>query len=205
MESLSVLHAAHADRRTRVFADPATLRIICVFDFLSAGNDATGWGQFNAQMEFKRSRKLNEWSNLNEWSGQTEFANFLEDHLEDVNTPSGSELLAIATDLEASAAGSFRGRVNLNNGSVALRYQNEVETTVEVPAKLTLAIPLFEHGDLYRLPARLRFNVGASGVKFRILLTNLDDAIQTEFERIVQDLEAKIGNPIVRGSVSLPW
>jgi hypothetical protein len=136
---------------------------------------------------------------------QFDFANFLEDHLEDVLEPSGQHLLEIATDLEASSTGGFKGKVNLDNGSVRLSYQDEVETTVEVPRTLTLGIPLFEHGDRYKLGARLRFVIQGGSVKFKLLFTNLQDAKEQEFERIVQEIEEKTSQPIYRGRLALPW
>jgi hypothetical protein len=164
-----------------------------------------GWGQLRAVIGFAESRKLKEWKSTLEWMTQADFANFIEDHLEDVLTPSGQELLSIATDLEASSTGGFKGKVNLDNGSVRLSYQDEVETTVEIPRNLTLGIPLFEHGDRYKLGARLRFVIQGGSVKFRLLFTNLQDAKEQEFERIVQDIEEKTSQPIYRGRLALPW
>ena len=211
-ESLIVLWFAHSDSRSRIFADPDKSVIRLVFDHLSNGKcdsaddlPAMGWSQHTASLTLRESRKLALWKRLNEWHGQVEFANFLEDNLEDVMTPAGSELLAIATDLEANATGSFRGRTNLSNGSVQLSYQSDTITTVEVPAKLTLAIPLFEHGDRYKLAARLHFRVTSSGVSFRVLLTNLAESIDSEFERIAQEIEEKTGKPIIRGAITTPW
>ena len=192
---------------TKVFADSENGLIECVFDFLSnvsMGRDA-GWGQLRAQIKFSESRKLKEWKRTLEWMSQTDFANFLEDHLEDVLTPSGQDLLSIATDLEASSQGSFKGKVNLQNGSTKLCYQDDVETTVEVPRLLTLGIPLFEHGDKYKLGARLRFVIAGGSVKFKLLFTNLQDAKDQEFERIVQEIEEKSTQSIYRGRLSLPW
>lgn len=201
----------HCDDRTKVFADNEKSEIIGVFDFLQAGGDiegitrSRGWGQFRAEIKFSESRKLKEWKRTLEWMSQAEFANFIEDHLEDVLTPSGQELLSIATDLEASSTGGFKGKVNLDNGSVRLSYQDEVETTVEIPRNLTLGIPLFEHGDRYRLGARLRFVIQGGSVKFRLLFTNLQDAKDQEFERIVQQIEEKTSQTIYRGRLALPW
>lgn len=204
----------HRDDRTKVFADNEKSEITAVFDFLEDGGVkekklraewSTGWGQLRAEIKFSESRKLKEWRKTLEWMSQAEFANFIEDHLEDVLTPSGQELLSIATDLEASSTGGFKGKVNLDNGSVRLSYQDEVETTVEIPRNLTLGIPLFEHGDRYKLGARLRFVIQGGSVKFRLLFTNLQDAKDQEFERIVQEIEEKTSQPIYRGRLALPW
>ena len=203
----------HRDSRTKVFADNEKSEIIAVFDFLETGgrtkpeidNRDKGWGQLRAVIGFNESRKLKEWRKTLEWMSQFDFANFLEDHLEDVITPSGQDLMSIVTDLEASSAGGFKGKVNLDNGSVRLSYQDEVETTVEVPRLLTLGIPLFEHGDRYKLGARLRFVIQGGSVKFRLLFTNLQDAKEQEFERIVQEVEEKTSQPIYRGRLALPW
>jgi uncharacterized protein YfdQ (DUF2303 family) len=200
----------HRDDRTKVFADNEKSEIIAVFDFLEIGgikkdSRQSGWGQLRAAISFAESRKLKEWRKTLDWMNQMDFANFLEDHLEDVLEPSGQHLLEIATDLEASSTGGFKGKVNLDNGSVRLSYQDEVETTVEVPRKLTLGIPLFEHGDRYKLGARLRFVIQGGSVKFRLLFTNLQDAKEQEFERIVQEIEEKTSQPIYRGRLALPW
>jgi hypothetical protein len=213
-ESFSRAITDHRDDRTKVFADNEKSDVVAVFDFLQTGgrdlksdveNRATGWGQLRAVIGFAESRKLKEWKKTLEWMNQTDFANFLEDHLEDVLTPSGQDLLSIATDLEASSQGSFKGKMNLQNGSTKLCYQDDVETTVEVPRLLTLGIPLFEHGDKYKLGARLRFVISGGSVKFKLLFTNLQDAKDQEFERIVQEIEEKTSQPIYRGRLALPW
>jgi hypothetical protein len=199
----------YRDSRTQVFADNEKSEITAVFDATQSGDGfydrKSGWGQLRAVIGFAESRKLKEWRKTLEWMSQMEFANFLEDHLEDVLTPTGQELLSIATDLEASSSGGFKGKVNLDNGSVRLSYQDEVETTVEVPRSLTLGIPLFEHGDRYKLGARLRFVIQGGSVKFKLLFTNLQDAKEQEFERIVQEIEEKTSQPIYRGRLALPW
>lgn len=207
-ESFAAAITHHRDDRTKVFADVEQSKITAVFDFLQSGGKKdreTGWGQLRAEIGFAESRKLKEWRKTLEWMSQMDFANFLEDHLEDVIDPTGQHLLEIATDLEASSSGSFKGRVNLDNGSVRLAYQDDVETTVEVPRNLTLGIPLFEHGERYKLGARLRFVISGGAVKFRLLFTNLQDAKEQEFEAIAQSVEEKTAQSIYRGRLALPW
>lgn len=213
-ESFSRAITDHRDSRSKVFADNEKSQIVAIFDFLENGgreskskdeNRFSGWGQFRAAIAFNESRKLCEWKKTLEWMSQADFANFLEDHLEDVVEPSGQHLLEIATDLEASSINAFKGRVSLQNGSVKLCYQDDVETSVEIPRTLTLGIPLFEHGDRYKLGARLRFIIQGGSVKFRLLFTNLQDAKDQEFERIVQEIEEKTSQPIYRGRLALPW
>ena len=195
------------DANTQVFADNEKSEITAVFDYIKDGGSLTlsydaksrGWGQHRATIGFRDSRKLMEWHKTTQWMTQMDFANFLEDHLEDVLTPSGQELLSITTDLEASSAGSFKGKLNLENGSVRLSYQDDVETSVEIPRNLVLGIPLFEHGDRYKLGARLRYVIRGGSVQFRLLFTNLQDSKEAEFERIVQEIEASTSTVIYRG------
>lgn len=216
LESYAKAVMDHADDRTQIFGDTEAGKIVCVFDFLENGGcpfddkaimrpRRSGWGQHSAEIVFRESRKLKEWRKTLESMNQADFANFLEDHLEDIAEPSGQDLLAIATDLEASSSGSFKGRLNLDNGSVALSYQDELETSVEIPRHLTLGIPLFEHGDRYKLRCRLRFQIRSGSVTFRLLFTNVEDAKEQEFERIVQEIEEKTGKEIYRGKLTLPW
>jgi hypothetical protein len=213
-QSFAMAVAANEDSRTRVFADAEKWKITAVFDYLEDGGRSyqmpadgrkIGWGQHRAEIDFRESRKVKEWRKALEWLGQAEFANFLEDHLEDVTEPAGSDLLGIVTDLEATVGGGFKGRVNLDNGGVSLHFQSEVETAVEIPRVLKLSIPLFEHGDRYLLPARLRFQITGGTVKFRLIFTNLDDAKEQEFTRIVKDIDEQISSALYMGRLELPW
>jgi len=136
-ESMVAAHALYAEPRTRLFADVENRKITAIFDFLDpnpADAPVTGWGQFKGEISFRDSRKLKEWSKLTDWTGQSDFANFLEDHLEDVETPTGADLLAIATDLEANSA---------RNGDVRLDYQSDTQTSVEVPKVVKIAVERF--------------------------------------------------------------
>lgn len=209
MESFTKAVLDRATPRTKTFADSEAWVITSVFDFLTdeSPNAAvgTGWGQLRADLHFKESRKLKEWRKTLDWMNQADFANFLEDHLEDVVTPEGQDLLGLVTDLEASLDGSFKGKMNLSNGAVKLAYQSDVETSVEVPKTLTLGIPLFEHGERYKLTVRLRFNITGQGVRFKLLFTNLDDSKEKEFERVAQEIEEKTSATIYRGKLALPW
>lgn len=202
-ESFVAVYGDYAEARTKVYADSEQKRVVALFDYIEPKNESRGWGQFSATIIFQLSRKLREWRGMLEWQSQEAFANFLEDHLEDVVEPTGQDLLALATDLEANKEGHFKGKLNLDNGSVKLSYQDEVQTDVEVPRHLTLGIPLFEHGDLFKLKCRLRFNVTSGGVRFKILFTNLEDSISEHFEEIVQGLEESTKATIIRGNISV--
>lgn len=205
----------HYDERSAVFADAENSKVVAVFDFLERGGLAghvseesreRGWGQHRAEIVFALSRKLKEWKKLTEPVSQLSFAEFLEDHREDVIEPTGADLLGLVTDLEASSSGSFKGRVNLSNGSCALSFTHDTETTVEVPAEIVLGIPLFEHHDAYKLRARLRWRHHQGALTFRLLFPTLQDALEQEFERIVQEMEEQVDHgSFYRGRLALPW
>lgn len=198
------------ESRTIILANAETKTIATIIDFQEESKEErsvaedTGWGQFRGVLALKTSRKLKEWEKATEWMGQSEFANFLEDHLEDVRNPSGADMLSIATDLEANSTGSFKGKVNLQNGDVRLDYQSDTQTSIELPKIIELGIPLFEHGDKYLLKARLRYRVGGGGVAFKLIFTNLIDAVDAEFERLTQAIEEST-MPILRGTTDIYW
>lgn len=215
-ESFALAVNDHKDARTMLYADQETGEVAALFDGiekggvdakgeLSEGMRSAGWGQFSASIVFRESRKLREWREMLEPKGQAAFAEFLEDHREDVVDPEGASLQELVQDLEATSTGSFKGRVNLDSGNVSLAYQDQTEMSVELPKEIVLGVPLFEHGERYRLKARLRYRVHGGAVTFRLLFTNLADAKEQEFERIVLGLEEKISEPIYRGKIALPW
>ena len=210
----------YQDERSTIFADPEKFTFLAIFDHFSPNADKEkgdtpkdegqpsktdrklGWRQFIATLILKKSRKLKAWEGLNAATPQPTFADFIEEHLDDIATPDGQTVLQIATDLETNSSGSFKSKLNLDNGSVQLNFQDEATATVEVPKEITLAIPLFEGGERYKIAARLRFQVREGLLTFRVLLSNLEDAIDQEFERLVQEIEEAVALPIIRGSAA---
>ena len=50
-----------------------------------------------------------------------------------------------------------------------------------------------------------RKGIAGGSVKFKLLFTNLQDAKDQEFERIVQEIEETATVSIYRGRLALPW
>ena len=193
------------EERTRTFADATKRTVKAIFDFAAPeGDPRPGWSQFSARITFDLSRKLREWSTVTDWTSQRAFAEFLEDHLEDVEAPDSSGLLSLCEDFNATLDGHFKSRQNLKDGSVRIDYQSDVVTAVTVPSEILLAIPLFEGGDHFRLKARLRFRVSREdGVVFKIIFSNLEDSLESHFKEMVEEIGAEIEEEITWGSVEV--
>ncbi len=135
-----------------------------VIDYHRPG--APAWGAHVAILRVEPSDQWTTWLARNKQSfAQEEFAQFIEENLSDVSTPTGAELLEVVMTLQAHTDVEFETAVRLDNGNVALRYAENTTARagqkgqLTIPSKFSLGIPVFKHGARYALLARLRYRI----------------------------------------------
>jgi uncharacterized protein YfdQ (DUF2303 family) len=139
---------------------------------------------------------------------QTEFATFLEDHLPDIVDPDGSDLMALALNLEISSSGKFASTQRQRDGSAKLEYRNELQQVgqVELPAQIRLLIPIYRHQPPVTVQAHLRFRLHGAGLSLHYQLIRPERAVEQAFEDLITlvglgcTLEGQ-PSPILRGHV----
>lgn len=163
-----------------------------------------------------------------EQMGQLTFAQFLEENIGDINSvavsegnatskpdmsPTGSQMLEMALNLEATNDVRFKSYNRLTDGSINLVFVNQTDDATAKQMKLferfTLGVAPFFNGDAYRLDARLRYRVdtNAGTVKFWYELIKpekvLQDAAEGEVAKIQEELKdytILFGNPGLKQS-----
>jgi len=177
---------------TAVFCSAAKQRIVAVINHGSTLGERTGhgwgWGDRRIVFPVKKSAQLVAWESMTGLKSQVEFAEFLEDHAMDVATPAAADIREIVLELEATKEGVCKAKTNLQNGSIALEYADEVRTSVELPRQITLAIPLFEGAGVTALPANFRFRIQDQKPKFCLTFPGLADRLRRGFQAMVDEL-----------------
>jgi uncharacterized protein YfdQ (DUF2303 family) len=157
----------------------------------------------------KQTEEWKRWfSNNGKQLTQIEFAEFIEENMRDISsmqvsedaddvTPSGSQMLEMALNLEAVHDVRFKSAVRLTDGGVGLTFVNQADEGTAKQMKLferfSLGIAPFFNGDAYRMDARLRYRVNTQEgtLKFWYELVRpdkvLQDAAQHEVLRIEED------------------
>lgn len=183
-----------------------TLTAILNDDAPSPGKDETlppyayvptaGWKDDIITMKVSESRELGQWRPFFDWRGQLDFAEFLEEHVDEVE--GGAELLELALTLDLTRDSQCKSAVRLQTGGTQLNYQDDTSSSVIIPDRIKLLIPLFAGGPIFKLEAFLRYRLRGGGVSFLIKPKLLDRAIEQGFMEMVEEAAPNLPVPIFR-------
>lgn len=167
----------------------------CVVAVLNGNGPAgAGWGDCRARIEFRPTPQWTKWRAIDgKLLAQSEFAEFIEDNIEDIADPSGATMLEVSTYLQATRSVNFKSGIRLSSGAVQLQNMEDVQAQVgagqiAVPEQLTLGIAPIFGVPPYRVPARFRWRIVEGKLKLGVKLQRVEDMMA----QIIEDVAAKI-------------
>lgn len=126
---------------------------------------------------------------------QEAFALFLDDRIGEIAEPDGATLRELAKNLQVKTNVDFQSGVNIANGQVHVKYQEQLESgagpkgDLAIPERLTLVIHPFEGGEKYQMEARFRFRASSGKAVFMYVLGE-------EIRRVTREAVADIARAI---------
>ncbi|HGM6858975.1 TPA: YfdQ family protein [Serratia rubidaea] len=200
-----------SDERTAIFADKSATRIEAVLDYHSAST-SPAWGEHRAVYDCPYSDEWKEWSARDKRAmNQTDFAEFLENHIQDIapvsdgyKGPSGSELLDMVLEFQETRKAEFKSVRRLQDGTFQLTYSDEKSGNgnTSIPEKISLAIAPFHNGAPYQVEARIRYRLKDGVLALWYELIEPKKIVEHAFTEIVIDLETQLENiPVYEGSI----
>lgn len=142
-----------------------------------------------------------EWETWNKYSGekfiQSDFLEFLEDHMENIKTPSGAEIMELCTHLEGTKTVNFKSGIKQQDGAINLQWEENFEGkgsqagNITIPPDLTLVIRPFEKGIRYEVKAWLRYRIREGRLVFFYKLVNPEKVIEDAFDAFLKTIEEK--------------
>ncbi len=151
---------------TLVLADLAGQKFKAILDHAEDAN-SPGWGEHQATYHCPLGTAWKTWIKKDgNPMDQATFAQFIEDNLIDIASPSHTEILTVSKTLQAKKKVDFKSAVALNNGDVQFTYNETTDASagqISVPQTFTLGIPVFEGGAPYEVTARLRYRINDEG------------------------------------------
>jgi uncharacterized protein YfdQ (DUF2303 family) len=186
-DSLIKYVLAFHDGATMVFADESALTISAIIDY---HHEEPSWADHVARLALTATPQWSEWIAADKKKmGQVAFAEFLEDHIQDIAEPAGAQILEIATTLEAKKSVSFSSSVRLSNGSRSFQFSEDVagsaaRGTLQIPEQFTLGLVPFDGAARYGLTTRLRYSLENSHLLLRIELVRPEDVVKSAFADI---------------------
>lgn len=130
-----------------------------IFDYHKAGEPA--WCSHTATLRLKESDEWNAWVGADHRRmSQVEFAEFIENHQEEIVDPDGSSLMEVITNLQNKRNVAFRSAVRLADGRTQFEFSEEdAPGSMVVPQVFTIGVAPFHRYDRFKIVARLRYRI----------------------------------------------
>lgn len=191
------------------------VRATSIFNDHADGDGLPGWRDHRAIFIPRFSKEWNTWigktGSANAMS-QFDFANFLENNIGDIasptgsNLPSGSDVLTFVSKLEETRKVKFGSAVNLQNGTVQFEFiedgDNATKGKLEMFKRFAIGIrPLFQ-GTAYQIEANLRYRIdrNTGEIKFWYELQRPDRVLEDASNEVIEAIRTKTGFPVIFGT-----
>ncbi len=179
---------------SRIYVDGETVCVVGILDDHQAhsadGGDPTlpSWCDHRVVYKCPYSRQWEAWMGMDRRKvGQVEFAEWLEDRTQDVQEPSGGDLLSLCLDLQVHRKVVYGSATRLASGEHSFQYSEDNETgTVEIPASITLGIPVFQGGTNYAITARFRYRLSEGKLVLWYELVEPQKYVEDAFNEVVE-------------------
>lgn len=202
--------------------DPSSPRLTAIYDYHTIENPS--FQRHRAMLILKPSKEWVLWAKAEAQTpmSQLDFAQLLEDRIEDVRDPSVSPekvraladvygTVATPTDLLTLKDGlTIRADVRVTNiqrlssGQAALSFEeshtDQAGNQLRVPGAFFIAIPVFEGGPAYLLAVRLRYRLNGGKVTWSIAIRDQQKAFDNAFQEVIEKVRAETKLPVFIGS-----
>lgn len=169
------------------------------------GPQGPGWSDFRVAIEFRPTPQWVKWNALNgKLLPQVDFAEFLEENLEDVADPAGALMLEIATQLQVVRSVNFKSRVTLSSGGFVFQHDQDDTAKVsagqiDVPQVFTLGIaPIFGLAA-YRVPARFRYRIEDGKLRLGFKLQRVESMMAIIVDDVCKKIEIGANISVLEG------
>ena len=206
----------HDESLLYALVDPTSttpLKVTAVFNEHqggTAGDNKPGWRDFTATLTPEVSH---EWKIWTARSGtpmnQYEFALFIEDNIKDIssqeNYPTGTNMLKMATQFEATQDKKFRSAVRIQSGGVNLECidTDDAATVEKMQAfdRFMIGVPVFWKGQAYLLEAKLRYRVHSGSLSLWYDLIRPDLVVNDAIDNILAQVAEATNLPVLHGAI----
>lgn len=134
---------------------------------------------------------------------QQAFAEFIEQHTQDIVEPAGAEVLEVAQSIAVQQDVQFNSSTRLDNGQVQFGYVENTTTAtagehgnLQIPARFTLGIKPFEGSDPFRVEVALRYRLQRGGLTLGYVLLAAENVVQDAFDDVVAQVRVGV-DPVV--------
>ena len=188
-----------------IYADLEDRTITAVFNDHKFA-DFGGWRDHRATFAAVYTPEFAKWlANDKRSMTQTEFAEFIEDNIVDLQGEESTNLLTVASTIQATTGINFSSAKRLQDGQTQLVYNELIDAKagengqMKIPKVVTLGLRIFKNGSGYAITARLKYRIHSGTVKFWYELERADRVVADAFEGYVTEIREKSGYTVLLG------
>jgi uncharacterized protein YfdQ (DUF2303 family) len=213
-DSFLAYMARHAQPGSVVWCsfDPQTFALAFTGVVDENEKGTAGWRRHKAHFTPDMSAEWKAWQGRDGKAfSQVDFAQWLQDHEDDINSsstllPTSIQLMEMATNFVMNEERVFKSAVRLQSGGQRLMYVADADAgtteAMQLFEKFGLAIPIF-HGETLASPltARLKYRNNGGKLSFTYELQRLDKVHKAAAEDLIRVIRAGLGEvPLLMGS-----
>jgi uncharacterized protein YfdQ (DUF2303 family) len=223
LESLvRYVRAFNKPGQTFIFPSIARMSINAVMDWNYAdGTDdrepaEAGWADHRVEYPLEFAKAFSDWKAISgKVISQAAFAEFIEEHLENIVAPSAADVLTVALTIQGKRNIDFSNVVSLANGDKSIQWAEKTDAKaagdIRVPSEITLRLPIFkgsEDATTFDIRALFRYRINDGRLSFEIKLMNVERIADLAFEQVVACLktlfpESPVSPQIIIGHVAI--
>lgn len=188
-----------------VWVDDRQFRVTALFNDSAPASPA--WRDHRARLTLEHPPEWLHWmSRTGKLLPQQEFAEHIEDGLDEIRVPEAADMLELAQSFFATTNAEMKSAQRLDNGEVRVAYHEEVSAsagkdgTLEIPKEFELALPPFVGESPYKVTARLRYRVQGGQLRIGYSLVHPDRVLRDAMEKIAIRLQAAFDGGTFIGS-----
>lgn len=190
---------------TRVLASISGGQMAALIDYHGKADGAQPV-QHVATLKLQRSPEWNRWMGINDRAmEQIDFANFIEENIDDIVAPAGADLLEMVENFSENRTVAFQSKVKRSNGSVVMSFRDEEdpkagEGRVKIPEVMTLSLAIYDGEAKQRVDAFVRHKVDNGKLRLTVKLMKTQEHSQAAFQKICLDVSASTSIVVGHGS-----
>lgn len=184
----------------RLYGDPDKYFFTAIFN--DQDLDSPAWRDHKAVLQLKFSPEWNEWmAASNEYLSQQALADFFDDHMDQIASPSASDLLSDIRSLKITNNTKYTS-VQHEGGDIVFEVVQETAATTntsrgKVPAQLVLFIAPFRTGKPIQMTVNLSYRFSNGQLSFKLKPVTAEQHIQHVFHDVRTTISEKLKETIL--------
>lgn len=200
---------------TVIFANETQAKYETVFDYHTAsvsngaGEPERRDGENIAVYACPKSDPWTIWTTASgKMMTQVEFATFIETNLREVVEPNPTDFLQLCLQLSVHKAAEFESELDLGNGQVRFRYQEDIRGSagnkragdIDIPKNLGLQMPVFVDGAVFGVPARFKYRMDGGKLAMGYELIRPREIFEAAVKRVTTEILSGTEAPLFQGA-----